>query len=110
MTKFLVTYMGAEPGRMQMDMSEQDNQAFMTAWLEWAGRNEKALVVGGEPVGKTKVVQNGTVQDGKNAITGYSIVEAASHDAAANLFLDHPHTAILNLPIEVMELTAIPGM
>ena len=43
-------------------------------------------------------------------MTGYTIVEAASHDAAARMFVGHPHLEMPGATIEVVEVTKIPGM
>jgi len=110
MTKFLVTYMGSERGRMRIAMSDEDNQKFMQAWGDWAARHEKAIIDGGAPVGRTRLVTAKGVSDTKNAITGYTIVEAASHEEAAAMFTDHPHVRMLDLCVEVMECPPIPGM
>jgi hypothetical protein len=40
----------------------------------------------------------------------YSIVEAESHEAAAEQFKDHPHLQIPQSSIEIMEIHALPGM
>jgi hypothetical protein len=41
----------------------------------------------------------------------YSIVQAASHDAAAKMFgKDHPHLQMPGAWIEIVEIMPIPGM
>jgi len=58
----------------------------------------------GAPIGKTKCVDRKGVSTIKNAITGYVIVEAESHEAAAKLFQNHPHFTIFpGDAVEVME-------
>ncbi len=110
MPKFLVTYMGAEPGRTQPNFSGDEEKAFMQAWGDWAEKHNSALVEGGLPVGKTKRVDTTGVSDTKNAVTGFSIVEADSHADAAALFIDHPHVTHIGLSIEVMECLDMPEM
>jgi hypothetical protein len=44
------------------------------------------------------------------AVTGYSIVEAESHDDAARMFADHPHLQIAGVYIGVLAVTPIPGI
>ncbi len=49
--------------------------------------------------------------DTKNNMTGFVIVQAESHDAAARMFLDHPHfTKFPGDSIEIMECLPIPAM
>ncbi len=110
MTKFMVTYMGSSKGKLDVDMSEVDGAAFMQAWADWAEKHKASIVDGGAPLGKTKLATSSGVTDTKNAITGYTMVEADSHDAAAQMFVDHPHAVMMKLPIEIMEVLDIPGM
>jgi hypothetical protein len=50
------------------------------------------------------------ISDVRNNLTGYTIVRGESHEAAAALFLDHPHFSIFpGDGVEVMEVLAIPG-
>lgn len=110
MTKFLVTYMGEKAGTFQWEMTEAESAAFMQAWTDWAEKHEAQIVDSGAPCGKTRLVTANGISDTQNAITGYSIVEADSHDAATQMFIDHPHLVTLGLTIEVMECPPIPGM
>jgi hypothetical protein len=53
----------------------------------------------------------GSVSGSETDATGFSIVQAESEDAAAELFRDHPH---LGMPgggssIEILELLPLPG-
>ena len=49
--------------------------------------------------------------DAKNAICGYVIVEAESHEAAARMFLDHPHfSAFPGQSVEIIECLPMPKM
>ena len=63
----------------------------------------------GGPLGKTKrVAENGTT-DIKNSMTGYVIVQAESHEAAAKLFEKHPHFTIFpGDSVEIMECLPLP--
>ncbi len=45
----------------------------------------------GRPLGKTKRVTASGVAGVRNEVTGYTIVEAESHDAAAAMLDGHPH-------------------
>ena len=58
----------------------------MTAWGQWMERHAADIVEVGSPLGKTKKVSAGGVSDIRNNLTGYVIVEAKSHEAAARMF------------------------
>ena len=67
---------------------------------------EHANAIGdqGTPIGKTKRIHRTGISNIKNAITGYVIVEAESHERAAKLFENHPHFTIFpGDAVEVME-------
>jgi hypothetical protein len=63
----------------------------------------------GTPLGKTKRVTKDGSSDVKNDITGYSIVEAESHEAASKLFDGHPILDIAGGYIELLEVTSMGG-
>ncbi|MBE0629141.1 MAG: hypothetical protein IH603_05965, partial [Burkholderia vietnamiensis] len=49
--------------------------------------------------------------DTANALGAFTIVRAASHDAAAALFEGHPHfTLFPGEAVEVMPILPVPGM
>lgn len=116
MKKFLVIYLGsANPKAMDswraMDETtrKEKEKTGIIAWKNWVRQNSKSIVCDGGPIGKTKHVDLQGISDTKNLITGYTIVEAESHEAAAKLFENHPHFAYFpGERIEIMECLAIP--
>lgn len=60
--------------------------------------------------GKTKRVSTEGVQDIRNDVMLYSIVEVSSHDEAAKMFLHHPHLGIPGASIEIMQANVLQGM
>jgi hypothetical protein len=85
-------------------------QEGMAAWHGWMQTHAGAVVVAGGPLGKTKRVTGAGVNDVSNPLSGYVVVRAASHEAAAKLFEDHPHFSIFpGEAVEVMPVMAIPG-
>jgi hypothetical protein len=81
----------------------------MDAWMQWGEANSAAIVDQGTPLGKTKRASPDGVSDIKNAMTGYVIVQAESHEAAARLFENHPHFSIFpGDAVEIMECLALP--
>jgi hypothetical protein len=77
--------------------------------MRWGGKHEAAIADAGTPLGKTKRVDAEGMTDGRNAICGYVVVEAETHEAAARLFLDHPHFSIFpGESVEIMECLPPP--
>ena len=115
MKKFLVTYLApasviddwkkTEPAKRQE--AEQKMQA---EWKKWMSDNGKMFADPGAGVGKTKRVTGQGTADARNDIMLYAIVNAESHDAAANAFAGHPHLQIPQSSIEVMEINPLHGM
>ena len=116
MKKFLAVYIGTEASSAKWDALDEKTrnereEAGMAAWHLWMEKNQKSIVDGGAPLGTTKKVGPKGISDFSNEICAYTVVQAESHEAAAKLFLDHPH--FKNFPgdsIEIMECLAIPGM
>jgi hypothetical protein len=114
---FLAVFLGSKASakRAAWDaLSDADRrtreQEGIAAWKAWAKKHEAAIVSMGGPLGKTKAVSPGGVADVSNAMCAFTVVRAESHDAAAKLFIDHPHFAIFpGDSIEVMPVLAIPG-
>lgn len=89
---------------------QKRTQAGLNAWHAWMAANEKQIVVSGGPVGKTKRTSAAGVENSRNAICGYVVVTAASHEAAARLFEGHPHFSIFpGDAVEVMECLPVPA-
>jgi hypothetical protein len=113
---FLAIYLGSpsamEAWRAKPEAERKDLQAKgMVAWTAWADKHKDAIAAGGAPLGKTKRVTAGGVADIRNAMAAYTVVRADSHEAAAQVFRDHPHFMMFpGEAIEVMECLEIPGM
>ena len=48
--------------------------------------------------------------DVRNDVMLYAVVQAESHDQAAQLFVGHPHLQIPQASIEIMETSPLPPM
>lgn len=87
MARFLVTY---HAGEMPHDPESmlQAREAFM----QWAGKTGDALVDAGAPVQSTRTVSSEGTQDGpaEGPFSGWSVIEAADAQAAADILSDHP--------------------
>ena len=117
MKKFVAIYLGTQAAREraswdQLDPAERKRReaAGIQAWGQWHVTHQAAVLETGGPLGKTKRISPAGVEDTKNNITGFVVVQAESHEAAAKLFLNHPHFAVFpGEAVEVMEVLPIPG-
>ena len=117
MKKFLAIYIGTEAAlekarwkELDEDRREEVAASGVKAWLEWGTAHSAAIVDQGSPLGRTKRASAQGVADIKNTMTGYVIVQAESHEAAARMFENHPHFAIFpGDSVEIMECLPLPG-
>ena len=86
-------------------------QEGIAAWKGWMQKHQAVVVsAAGGPLGKTKKVTAGGVEDVSNAMGAFAVVRAESHAAAAKLFENHPHFTIFpGESVEVMPILPIPG-
>jgi hypothetical protein len=114
MKKFLGVYMGTAAARAQWDkLAETERKELeakgIKAWMDWGTKHAAAIVDQGSPLGKTKRASKQGIADFKNGVTGYVIVQAESHAAAAKLFEGHPHFTIFpGDSVEIMECLPLP--
>ena len=116
MKKFLAIYLGSSAGFEKWNAKDEAERkerqrAGMDAWMTWGKEHEAFIVDTGTPLGKTKRADASGVSDTRNMMTGYVIIEAASHEAAAQLFANHPHFSIFpGEAVEIMECLPMPKM
>jgi hypothetical protein len=77
-------------------------------WGRWMGEHAEMITLT-DAAGKTKAVTASGIIDTKNDIMLYSIVEADSHEDAARAFAQHPHLAIPQSSIQVIEVRPMGG-
>jgi hypothetical protein len=111
MKTFLALYLGdASPDAKPVSIDEATRNAGMAAWGKWMGDHAAQIVDGGGPLGKTKQASKAGVTDTRNAVAGYVIVRAETHEAAAKMFEGHPHFSIFpGTSVEIMECLPVPG-
>jgi hypothetical protein len=116
MKNFLAIFCGT-PAAMgewnKMDAATQKTRMGegMAAWMAWKEKHAVSMVDAGTPLGKTKRIDKNGIADTSNNISGYVIVKAESHEAAAAMFTNHPHFSIFpGDSVEVMPCTEIPTM
>ena len=117
MKKFLAIYLGSATAMEKSGWSTMDEAkrkkleaSGLQAWGEWMATHRAAIVEEGGPLGKTKRAAAQGISDTKNNLSGYVVVQAESHEAAARMFERHPHFA--NFPgdsVEIVECLPIPG-
>ena len=82
----------------------------IAAWKAWVEKHQSALVEIGGPLGKTKRVDSSGITDISNEMGAFTVVRAASREAAAKLFENHPHFAIFpGERVEIMPVLPIPS-
>ena len=114
---YLAIFLGSKssPQRAAWDaLPERERRAKeqegIAAWKAWAEKHRGAIVSIGGPLGKTKKVSQRGIEDTSNSLGAFTVVRAASHEAAAKLFERHPHfTVFPGDAIEIMPVLPIPG-
>ena len=116
MKKFLAVFTGSPAAMSRWEaLSESERNtrqaAGMAAWKKWADDNKKVIVEMGGPLSRTKLASAAGISDIRNSMAAFTIVQAETQDAAARLFLNHPHyTVFPGEGVEVMEVLPIPSM
>lgn len=117
MKTFMAVYIGTEDAhrrsgwdQLSEEESSQRIKSGFDAWMAWGEEHKDAIVENGGPLGKTKRTGPDGVSDIKNTLTGYVIIQAESHEAAARMFESHPHFSIFpGDSVEIMEIMPIPS-
>ena len=99
MPRFLAVYtMKPEDFAWFRSLSKAEQDAIdaegVRQWAAWEERNAACILDRGGMVGKTTRVTKHGVTEARNPFCGYLVVEAQTADAAARLFLDHPHLTV----------------
>jgi hypothetical protein len=112
MKQFLVLYHASPEARDLMSkVTPEQAKAGMDFWMQWAAANQKNIVDLGKPVGNARRVVRGTISNSSSTVSGFSILQAESIEAATKMVSDHPH---FHTPgeaaVDVFEVMPIPGM
>jgi hypothetical protein len=81
----------------------------MDAWMDWAKKAGSAILDLGAPLGDGRSISEVSAKDGCARIVGYSMLQAESIDAVAQLLQEHPHGRITNFSIEIFECLQMPA-
>lgn len=115
MKTYLAVYTGSPTASARWDsLSESERQQRqvegIVAWKAWATGHASSIVQMGGPLSRTKLVSPDGISDIRNNLAGFTIVQAPSHEAAASLFVNHPHFTIFpGAGVEVMEVLPVPA-
>lgn len=110
--QFIAIYLGSPDSAamarwktLSPEAMAQRQQQGLAAWHAWAKQHHASIALMGGPLGPALRVATQGVAQTANAISGFTIVEAKSAQAAAALFKNPPHFAIF--PGEAMEIMPI---
>ena len=95
MKKFLVIYYAPwEAMKGMATMTDEQKQAGMKPWMDWMEKHKAALVDGGAPLMPANALStDGKWSNSAKEITGFSIIQAESTEAAKKILDGHPHLA-----------------
>ena len=111
MPQFVALYTGKPTDGPPPDIPPEKIREGMEAWMGWMQKHAGSVVVNGGPLGRTKKVSKAGIEDIRNHVAGYVVVEAEDHEAAARMFEGHPHFSIFpGDGVEIMPVLPIPTM
>ena len=88
------------------DQRKIEEQKMNDAWGVWMGAHG-SMVKETQMVGKVKRVSASGVEDTRNDLMMYSIVEAESAEAIAEAYKDHPHLTMPHASLEIMSIKSM---
>jgi hypothetical protein len=107
---FLALFLGAAPDDEKARLSAAESHDLMERWISWATKHQASIVDGGAPLGANARIDSSGVADAPNRIVTYSVIRAASRDAAAEILSENPHLGLHpGNSIEIMERMSLPG-
>jgi hypothetical protein len=116
MNTYLVLYR-SEAALRGMTVSEmfakstpEQMEAGMAAWRAWHEQCGNAVVDLGAPLDKSTTVKPDSSAPAKTTITGYTLLQAASMEAAVSLIKGHPHFYAPGATVQILECIHMPGM
>lgn len=93
-----------------MKATPEQQKAGMDAWMAWSKRAAASIVDLGAPLGKSLRVTKSGASPTTNELGGYSLLQAESKEALAEVLKEHPHFMTPDGTIEVVEIMPMPGM
>lgn len=101
MPQFIFAYHGGKKPE-----SEEEGKKEMAAWMAWFEAMGEAVAIPGNPVGMSKTVSAAGVADngGANPLSGFTVINAASIEAACDVAKGCPMVADGSGSVEVAEV------
>jgi len=108
MAKFIMVYKGQATDMAAM--SEEQQQGVLDKWKSWMGKVGSGLVDIGLPFGPSASVVDDGSTGNASSLSGYSIVEDSSLDAAKSMTNGHPYLSEGkgDFSIDLFELMPVP--
>ena len=105
MAKFMITYLGSPK-----PSSPEEGQQHMAKYKEWLASLGDAAISPANPLKNSKTVNpDGSVSDGgTTSMSGYTLIEAESEEAALSIAQACPYLEIGG-SLEVSEVMKMPG-
>ncbi|MFA6503545.1 MAG: hypothetical protein WCT54_01140 [Patescibacteria group bacterium] len=110
MKKFVVLYMApiAELDKMMQNTDKEKMREMDAIWLKWIADHKDSFVDQGAPLGKNKRVTKEGINDIRNEVKGYAVVQAESHEDACKIFEDNPMFEMPGAYVEVLAWVEMP--
>lgn len=115
MKTFLAMYTGSPAAfaawsALSAAEQQQRHEQGMAAWKQWMHDNNASVVEMGGPLSKTTLIDANGISEIRNQLAGFTIIQAESQQAAAQLFIGHPHFSIFpGQGVELMEILPVPA-
>lgn len=94
---------------MSDDEQRARDEVGIAALKAWDEKHKGSIVYAGGPLGPTKRASADGIADVVNEMTVFVVVRAPSHEAAAKMFVGHPHCTIFVCDsVDVMPLLSAP--
>ena len=103
MTQFVLAYIGGDHPQ-----DPEEGAKHRAEWMDWVAALGDAVVNPGTPLSETKSVTTAGVSDSSSTMSGFSIVEADSMDAAIEMAQSCPFLKI-NGTIDVSQVMQMGG-
>jgi hypothetical protein len=110
MKKYIVIYHAPMEAiaRMQ-NMPPEESRKGMEIWMQWAENCGDHLVDHGTPLGfGQRLNVDGTSQNSKRQVCGYSVLQAENMEQARALLLGHPHLSGWDNACEIEVHVSLP--
>ncbi|MDJ0906692.1 MAG: YciI family protein [Woeseiaceae bacterium] len=103
MPRYVLAYHGGDKPK-----SPEEGAKNMAEWQAWLGSLGEAVINPGTPLSGTRTVSSDGVEPSSSTMSGFTVVEADSIDAAVEMAQSSPFLKT-NGTIDVSEVMELPG-